>query len=45
MDTWLKMKDEEDSSPVFKIIDWDKLLVAGHSRGAKLATLLYSGFQ
>ena len=43
LEDWLKRQDADESLSVYKAIDWDRLLIAGHSRGAKLATLLYVG--
>lgn len=40
---WLRKEDEAASGFLHGALDFDKLAVAGHSRGGKLAALLYAG--
>lgn len=40
---WLRRQHEAPTGFLHGILDLDKLAVAGHSRGGKLAGLLYAG--
>jgi len=43
LDNWLVEKIQDPSSELHGKIDTGKMVIAGHSRGAKLAALHYAG--
>ena len=40
---WLVGQSDNASSPLYGLVDMEQLAVAGHSRGGKLAALLFAG--
>lgn len=43
LEDWLAPLVKDSASPVFDAVDLSQMVIAGHSRGGKLATLLFAG--
>lgn len=41
--TWLREQNQSEDSRLHGLLDLERIAVAGHSRGAKLAALQYAG--